>query len=106
MKKLLIGLACIAAVALVAYVLTDRVDFALIAACVALIVLPPSYDPAILIKEWRIMNGKHPESKPSCFGDWPHYSPSAAAERDCGRCPFGHECFEDTPYRTKGKIDE
>lgn len=35
----------------------------LIAICIALVLLPPKYDPAIRIKEWQIKQGWHPESK-------------------------------------------
>ena len=34
----------------------------LILACVALVLLPPKFDPAIQIKEWQIKQGWHPES--------------------------------------------
>jgi hypothetical protein len=34
----------------------------LIVACVALVLMPPRYDPAIRIKERQIKRGEHPES--------------------------------------------
>jgi hypothetical protein len=38
-------------------------EYALIALCIILVLLPPKGDPAIRIKEWQIKQGWHPESK-------------------------------------------
>lgn len=39
------------------------IEFALIALCVVLVLLPSKWDPAIRIKEWQIKKGIHPESE-------------------------------------------
>lgn len=42
---------------------SSMAEYALIAICVILVLLPPKWDPAIRIKEWQIKQGWHPESK-------------------------------------------
>lgn len=71
----------------------------LIGVCVAFLLMPPSLDPAVRLKEWLMHKELEEEPKPGCFGDWPNYNPQDAAERDCRHCEHGHECFEETPYR-------
>lgn len=88
---LLIGVVLLAAVGCIAYAVTGDTGISLIAVAVMLILLPPAFDPAIIIKEWQIMNGKHPES-PSCFGEYP-FNAGLCAERGCADCPSGQACL-------------
>ena len=41
----------------------DGATIFIIVVCVVLVLLPPKWDPAILIKEYQIRKGHHPESK-------------------------------------------
>lgn len=94
--KLFIGLAFIAAVSGVVYAISGDTGYALIGAVAALIVLPPSYDPAIIWKEWLGSEGK-PSAIPTCYGDYPFMYPVEAAERDCAHCSHAYGCHEDSP---------
>lgn len=93
---LLIGVVLLAAAGCITYAVTGDTGISLIAVCIVLILLPPAFDPAIIIKEWQVMNGKHPES-PSCYGDYPFMYPVEAAERDCVHCSHAYGCHEDSP---------
>ena len=74
-------------------------DILLWIAIIVLILLPPSYDPAIIIKDRQVRAGTHPESKrPSCYGSYAFRHPHITAERDCGTCPHHFDCYEDSPY--------
>lgn len=76
-------------------------EIIVIGVAVVIVLLPPRWDPAIRLKEWLSRDRTPP--RPGCFGDWPHYNPQDAAERDCRHCLHGHDCFEETPYRPRSK---
>lgn len=50
------GLALLAAAFLIAIYVGESIGVALIAVCITLILLPPSWDPAIIIKERQLKN--------------------------------------------------
>lgn len=100
--KLFIGLAWIAIVAWITYLVSHDTGYTLIAICAALVVLPPSYDPAIIWKE-AMYRPPVPPATPSCFGGFAHYNPNITAERDCECCPFIQDCIEETPFRHTGE---
>lgn len=71
-KGILKGLAVLVIVFEVAFYLSNSFTVALLALCFGLALLPPSWDPAIQIKEYQIRKGTHPESTPCPHGftDW------------------------------------
>lgn len=76
-----------------AYGYSHDIGVALIVVCIVLVLLPCRWDPAI---QW-----KERQTRPDCYGDWPHYHPQEAAERDCRHCLHGMACHEDTPYHPR-----
>lgn len=90
MRPLLIGLAAIATGFVIVYAISGNAAVALLGAVAVLIVLPPSYDPAIIIKERQIRAGTHPET-PSCFASGP--GPQTRAENGCDDCPCNVACL-------------
>ena len=68
-------------------------DILLWIAIIVLILLPPSFDPAIRTKMRQVIRGEHYES-PSCFGEY--RTGNVQAERDCERCPCFDNCLQAT----------
>lgn len=91
MKRILLGFFIMAVVFVIAYAICHNAAYSLIAVCVVLVLLPPSLDPAIQIKERQM--------RPECYGAYEHRLPHIHAERDCGECPFFQECFDMSPWR-------
>lgn len=98
-RRLAIGLACIAFGALIGYSISGGTG-ALVAACIVLVILPPSYDPAIIMKEWNLDQGG---VLPECFGDtYSERFPHTAAERDCESCPHIVHCYSEGRSKRHG----
>jgi hypothetical protein len=77
----------------------DTTSIILIALCLALVLCPPRYDPAIRLKEWLWRDRTPP--KPSCYADYPFLNGQDAAERDCHHCSHAYGCSEDSPHPRK-----
>ena len=97
MKKLLIGLAIFGLAFLIGGIIFMDTGIALCIACVALVLTPPAYDPAIIVKTRQWLAGTHPESRPTCYGDYPFLHGQTAAERSCHDCSSAYGCHEDSP---------
>lgn len=83
--RALIGAIVAFGIGAIAYAFTGNEIVGVIATAIAIILLPPEYDPAVQIKQ-------HQHGGPECYGDYP-FNAGLCAERDCPECPVGQGCL-------------
>jgi hypothetical protein len=47
---------------------------------------------------WNSLRDPPEVKKPECYGTYAFRHPHITAERDCGRCPFHFDCYDESPY--------
>lgn len=96
MGRFLAGLAILALAFYIGVYGTGDSRHGLLAVIIALVFMPPAFDPAFIIKEW--LAEKTGTLPPKCFGEYP-FNAGLCAERGCPYCPAGQECLALTRYR-------